>query len=334
MATRRDTKNRERLMLRAAKLYYEEGLSQAQIARRLLMSRPEVSRLLAAAREAGIVRITVVPPTPQEYLEQLRRRVRDRFELREVILAPGREDIPDQETLHSLLHLIAAAAARYVDEMLSDDDVLAVAWGYNTRNVMRHLQPSKILPSLTVVPMLGCLSHRMDLFDSNGLARDFAMAYGGQHLGLPAPAIVRTRRHHKTAGELPLVRETLEALRRATVAITSMATASPDTTAVREGFIQPEELARLVDAGAVGEMCGWYFDERGRGVSHKGVACFPVGMELETLREMVTEREGCRVIGIAGADPERYPPILAALRGRLINVLATDHITATRLLEI
>ncbi|MFQ5809622.1 MAG: sugar-binding transcriptional regulator [Armatimonadota bacterium] len=334
MPTRRARGNREDLMLRAAKLYHEDGLSQEQIARRLFMSRPEVSRLLSSAREAGIVRITVVPATPQEYLEQLRRRVRERFELRDVILAPGREEIPDQETLHSLLHLIAAAAARYLDETLYDDDVLSVAWGYNTRNVMRHLQPSKILPSLTVVPMLGCLSHRMDLFDSNGLARDFAMAYGGQHLGLPAPAIVRTRRHQKLAAELPLVRETLEALRRATLAITSMAPASPNTTAVREGFIQAEELARLVEAGAVGEMCGWYFDERGRGVSHKGVASYPIGMEPQTLREMVTTREGCRVIGIAGADPARYEPILAALRGRLINVLATDHITATRLLEM
>ncbi len=334
MATRRVAENRESLMLRAARMYYEDGLSQQQIARRLFVSRPEVSRLLSGARKAGIVRIIVVPPTRQEYLEQLRRRLRERFELRDVILAPGREEIPDQETLHSVLHLIAAAAARYSDDVLADDDVLAVAWGYNTRNVMRHLQPSKILPSLIVVPMLGCLSHRMDLFDSNGLARDFAMAYGGQHMGLPAPAIVRTRRHHDIAAELPLVGETLEALRRATVAITSMATASPDTTAVREGFIQPEELARLVDAGAVGEMCGWYFDERGRGVSHKGIACYPVGMELETLREMVTKRQGCRVVGIAGADPARYLPIFAALRGRLINVLATDHITATRLLEM
>ncbi|MGD8237447.1 MAG: sugar-binding domain-containing protein [Armatimonadota bacterium] len=331
---RRATKNRDKLMLRAARLYHEEGLSQEQIARRLFMSRPEVSRLLSKAKEAGVVRITVVPPTPQEYLEELRRQVRERFELRDVILAPGREEIPDQETLHSLLHLIAAAAARYLDETLSDDDVLSVAWGYNTRNVMRHLQPSKILPSLTVVPMLGCLSHRMDLFDSNGLARDFAMAYGGQHLGLPAPAIVRTRRQQKLAAELPLVRETLEALRRATVAITSMAPASRNTTAVREGFIRAEELTRLVEAGAVGEMCGWYFDERGRGVSHKGVASYPIGMELRALREMVVKREGCRVIGIAGADPERYPPILAALRGRLINVLATDHITATRLLAM
>ena len=332
MAARRVTEQREHLMLRAAKLYYEDGLSQEQIARRLFVSRPEVSRLISSAKEAGIIRITVVPPTPQEYLEQLRSRARERFGLREVILAPGRDEIPDQQTLHSLLHLIAAAAARYLDETLTDSDVLAVAWGYNTRNVMRHLQPSKILPSLTVVPMLGCLSHRMDLFDSNGLARDFAMAYGGQHLGLPAPAIVRTRRQQKLAAELPLVGETLQALRRATVAITSMAPASPNTTAVREGFIRAEELARLVEAGAVGEMCGWYFDRRGHGVSHRGVASFPIGMELQTLREMVTKREGCRVIGIAGADPERYLPIFAALRGRLINVLATDHITATRLL--
>jgi len=208
-----------------------------------------------------------------------------------------------------------------------------VAWGYNTRNVMRHLRPARILPGLTVVPMLGCLTHRMDLFDSNGLARDFALAYGGRYLGLPAPAIVRSADHRRVAEDLPLVKDTLEALRGATIAITSVAPATHDTTAVRDGFVTPEELDRLVECGAVGEMCGWYFDEQGHAVTPRDVQCFPIGMGLDTIRDMVTEGRGL-VIGIAGADEARYRPVLAALQGRLVNVLATDHVTATRLLEM
>lgn len=321
------------VMLRAAQLYYERGLPQKEVAKRLLVSRPEVSRLLARAREEGIVRITVVPPTRREYLESLRVKLSRAFDLQHVALAPGRQEVPDQETLHSLLHLIAAEAADFLDSIISNEDVLAVAWGYNTRNVMRHLHPSKILPELTVVPMLGCLTHRMDLFDSNGLARDFALAYGGRYLGLPAPAIVRTADHRRIAADLPLVKETLEALRGATLAITSMAPATRNTTAVRDGFVRPEELDRLVECGAVGEMCGWYFDDQGRAVTPRDVQCFPIGMGLDTLREIVSEGRGL-VMGIAGADETRYGPIFAALQGHLVNVLATDHVTATRLLEM
>ncbi|MFQ6096620.1 MAG: sugar-binding transcriptional regulator [Armatimonadota bacterium] len=330
------TRNRrpEDMMLRAARLYYEEGLSQADIARRLFVSRPEVSRLLSRARAAGIVRITVVPPARDEYLQDLADRLIEAFGLRHAVLAPGRHEIPDEQTLHSLLHLIAARAAQYLDEVLTDDDVLAVAWGYNTSNVMRHLRPTKILPSLTVVPMSGVLTHRMDLFDSNALARDFAMAYGGRYLSLPAPAMVRTPRQRTLAAKLPLVDDTLAALRRATIAVTSMAPATHHTPAVREGFVSVQQLRRLVKEGAVGEISGWYYDAEGKVVAPRGVACYPVGMELGTLREMAAPGSDRAVIGIAGADEQRYLPIFAALRGRLVNVLVTDHVTAQRLLEM
>ena len=45
------------LVVRAAWLYYEDGLTQAQIATRLFVSRQTVGRLLESARQHGIVRI-------------------------------------------------------------------------------------------------------------------------------------------------------------------------------------------------------------------------------------------------------------------------------------
>ena len=50
-------------MVTAAVMYYQAHRSQAQIARHLGVSRPTVSRLLARARQLGIVRIEIVPPT-------------------------------------------------------------------------------------------------------------------------------------------------------------------------------------------------------------------------------------------------------------------------------
>ncbi|MGH8850855.1 MAG: hypothetical protein ACREYD_07665, partial [Casimicrobiaceae bacterium] len=47
------------LRVRAAWLYYVEGLTQEQIARFMNISRAKVIRLLAAARDGGIVRIRI-----------------------------------------------------------------------------------------------------------------------------------------------------------------------------------------------------------------------------------------------------------------------------------
>lgn len=50
------------LLSKVSKLYYERGLNQQEIADKLHLSRPKVSRLLQQAQEEGIVQITVHSP--------------------------------------------------------------------------------------------------------------------------------------------------------------------------------------------------------------------------------------------------------------------------------
>ena len=58
-----------RLALRAATLYYLDGLTQAEVAQRLAVSRPTAGRLVARAKAKGLVRIeVVVPPNQRDFL--------------------------------------------------------------------------------------------------------------------------------------------------------------------------------------------------------------------------------------------------------------------------
>lgn len=50
------------LLAKVASLYYEQDLTQAEIAKRLNISRPQVSRLLAEGRQEGVVKITIHYP--------------------------------------------------------------------------------------------------------------------------------------------------------------------------------------------------------------------------------------------------------------------------------
>ena len=56
------------LLVEVARLYYDHDFSQQQIAEKVGISRPVVSRLLTQAREQGIVRIEIFDPT-QEGIE-------------------------------------------------------------------------------------------------------------------------------------------------------------------------------------------------------------------------------------------------------------------------
>ena len=73
-----------RLLGKVARMYYERGIRQPQIAAELSMSQPRVSRLLKQAVEVGIVRTVVSMPagTHTELEEQLQ----DRYGLRDVVV--------------------------------------------------------------------------------------------------------------------------------------------------------------------------------------------------------------------------------------------------------
>ena len=78
-----------RLALRAATMYYLDGLTQAEIAQRLGVSRPTAGRLVARAKSKGLVRIeVVVPPDLRDDLHtEEERALEQRFGLTEAVIA-------------------------------------------------------------------------------------------------------------------------------------------------------------------------------------------------------------------------------------------------------
>src|SRR3954468_13561446 len=78
-----------RLALRAATLYYLDGLTQAEVAARLGVSRPTAGRLIARAKADGLVRIeVVVPPDVGDDLHAAEERELERtFGLTEAVIA-------------------------------------------------------------------------------------------------------------------------------------------------------------------------------------------------------------------------------------------------------
>ena len=56
---------------------------------------------------------------------------------------------------------IAKAAADYLDQLLTDSDILAVSGGRTfMRNVVRYLKPTRALPHLRVVSTIGFVEPR------------------------------------------------------------------------------------------------------------------------------------------------------------------------------
>lgn len=288
-----------------------------------------VRRWLARAKRSGLVRTLVVPPLNTEESSRLRQDLRYKYELEDVVIVPGREDLLDSNEesapKEALVISIAQAAARYLEDHLTNRDTLLVPWGRMANYIGRQLKAPRPLPGFTVVPMEGVLGIKDDPFEANIIASSIAAKFGGQCYLLPAPAVV----DHNVAvmlEQLPLVKRVLSLYKEATVAIVPLASPDPkSSTVVRAGLLSRKAVEGLVERGAVGEIAShWWFDSEGNIVARQDQHA--IGLGLEGLKQMVRRR--AKVIAVVGASRDRIPPLRVALAHRLINVLVTDHVTA------
>src|SRR5690349_25177648 len=84
-----------------------------------------------------------------------------------------------------------------------------------------------------------------------------------------------------------------------------------------------DELHELQELGAGGDICLRFFDADGGPVA-SALAARVIGLDLEQLKR---PRRAVRVAG----GPRKFWASQGALRGRLVNVLITDSLTAERL---
>lgn len=135
-----------RLLAKVSSLYYLQNQTQQQIADRLKLSRPSVSRMLEDARQRGIVQISVVPA--DGVAGDLEAQVEERYGLREAVITASP---PDADALRT--HL-GAAAAGYLHRSFESSLTVGLTWGTTLREMVRAVQPTTLHGS-TVVQMLG-----------------------------------------------------------------------------------------------------------------------------------------------------------------------------------
>lgn len=302
----------------AARLYYDEGRTQEEIARELGVSRPTISRLLQQAREEGIVHISVIDPfaTDQRTAAALCRATG----LAKAVVVPGH--IRSRELLRKRLGF---AAARYLEQELNPRDLLGVAWG-RTLNAITLALRSRPFPGLTVVPLLGGLGQVNPSFQVLEITRRIAEAFSGAWRPLYVPAIVEDEGAKGVLMDSDDVRIVTSSWERMTAALIGIGavTTSDETQILYADYLDGASRARLRAAGAVGDICLRFFDCFGTPVDDAlpGV----IGIELALLRATPN------VIAVAGG-PEKAEAILAAIRGRFVDVLVTDEATAQDVID-
>jgi lsr operon transcriptional repressor len=307
--------DRHRTVVRAAWLYYKDGLTQAQIAEQLFVSRPTVGRLLDAAREEGIVRFEI--NTDHLSAFELSRDLCERYHLTEVVVVPP---LPPGEASSKANDRLASAAAGYVRRFLRPGAVVGVGWGDTVMRVLFDLTRES-LEGVTIVAVAGGI----DVYTREVMARNSNGV--NEHLRfMPAPLLASSPEIAVALREDRSVTSVLELADSAVATLTGIGACHISASAVRSGLYSEELVNRFQSIGAVGDMLGEWFDARGS-VIRSATSDRRIGISIERLRDMPN------VIGVAGGL-EKVEAIAGALRGGYLDVLVTDEDVAESLVAL
>ncbi|MEQ5872240.1 transcriptional regulator [Sagittula sp. NFXS13] len=290
------------LMHMAARLHYVDGLSQRDVAKKLDISTASASRVLARAREEGVVQIKVADIFETDALGA------------KLAAALGLRAASVCESIrpHDM--------AYRVSELLREGDlpgspVIAIGWGRTIKSVLMEGLPK--LPGSSIVPCIGGMEETEPHFQINELVRLAAESTGGQAMFLHAPYLA-SKELRGVLERDPKSRRVFESWSKVDAAIFGIGSIA------QAAYIETLHFGETNRARVVGDVARRYYDIEGIEVLWDGEEDLMAIPRLDMRRIPLS-------IGVA-AGHDKADAILGAVRSGMVNALVTDSATASDLL--
>ncbi|SPT52991.1 Deoxyribonucleoside regulator [Actinomyces bovis] len=310
----------------AASMYYVQGETMEVIARHLGTSRSTVSRLLARAREEGIVRITLAEPGGRGSLES---ELREAFGV-DVRIVPVREGTTEIHRLEQ----VAAVAARRLIELAPTDGVIGTAWGTTMSEVCAAL-PANAVPGLTVVQLNGASDPDGVGPSAGEVLAAFHERLGARTVAFPVPAFFDHASTREAMWSERSVRRVLMLAQKADLAVFGVGTApvpgrvhgaTLPSQVYAGGHLTDADRLLLQHEDVVGDVCTVMLRADGswRDIPLNRRATGPTPEQLAKVPR--------RLCVVAGTGKARA--LLAALRARVATDLVVDEATARAIIAL
>ncbi|MBN8412584.1 sugar-binding transcriptional regulator [Halomonas denitrificans] len=301
---------------RAAWLSYVGGQTQDEIAAQLGVSRPGVQRLLALARQEGLVKVHIDHPVA--HCTALSQAIRERFALAYCDVVPVAAGTADSAPY------LAVAGAERLSRIIerSEPQTLSLGSGRSIRAMVEALSRIE-RPQHRFVSLVGNVARdgSSNRYDGVMVAADKT---GGERFLLPTPVVASSVEEKRALAAQPLFRAIGEVASQACVAFVGVGRIDRQATLFQDHFISEIELEELLALDAVGELVGWPMDANGVLIdcsTSRRVTSLP----LQTLQHQ-------SLVAVAGGR-DKGAAILAALRGGWLSSLITDDQAARYIVD-
>lgn len=296
------------LMTKVSILYYKKELNQSQIASKLGISRPKVSRLIKKARENGIVKIKI--DTPENDNSQLESELAHKFNLKEVLIV----DLSKQQPLEKRKEAAAQKGLELLARIAEGKEYLGVSAGTTLYKFAQNAYPiSK--QQFKIVPLIGALSDTGKSFNANEISTLLSNNLGGINYLLNSPAFLKDAETAAVFKNEKRIKKVIKLYQKIDIALLGIGTATAEHPLIAD-HLTDSEMEVFNNLKLCGSINSIFFDQEGKLVE------LPfnnriIAVNLEELLNIKFR------IGIA-VGSKKNQAVLAALKSSLLNILITD----------
>lgn len=304
------------LMAEIADLYYNQGMTQQEIARQYDCNRFKIAKMIQNAREEGIVEITIHKPNKRHML--LEQALMETFQLSNAIVLDTR-DLSRAEALS----VIGKTSALYLEQLLTPDSTIGVTWGKTIRSVVSALDQKTQNP-VNAVQLCGCFRHLNSSDGARSITHTIAMKFNGDYFYMDLPIYINDEQARSAMLREPLIESTLSAARKMDVVLTGVGSKSslPFNNPVLKPYIAEEDWKE--EPNCIGSIYGHVIDQDGR------IANISLNRKIMavSLQDVLTTPHKIAV----ATGRHKVGMLIACMKNRYINELITDRATAEQIL--
>lgn len=304
------------LNIKIAYWYYELGMTQDEIAKRLSFTRQKVNQIINSLVDLDIVTINI-HGYERDNIE-LETKIEEKFGLKEVIAV---SDYGEKETV---VRKVANVAAQYLDEIIQRGDIIGVAWGQTLSAVVEQMQ-FKRRQDCRVIQLIGAQNIDQLVEEADEIARGVANRLDCPSHMLYAPVVVEHAETKNWLMKEKSIKASFEMMKKCTVALLGVGALTEDSTMCTRGHLTKEDIHVLKDQGFIADISMNPIRADGS-ADNCPLSDRLLNADLEVLREIDN------AIVIACGE-KKADAILAALRTGCVDTLIVDETTARLIIE-
>ncbi len=246
-------------------------------------------------------------------LNSIEEELKELLKVREVIVING--DVKEDNTLYTEL---GKAAANYLKSIIKDNTTISLTGGRTVKEVIDNFVPITKFKNIRILPGRGGMGKEIEI-QSNTLVENLANKLGATYEMLHIPDNISSDSFKALIKESD-IKETFENISKSNILIHGIGLAKE---MCDKRSLCKEVKDRILEAGAIGEAYGHYFNNKGEIV----YSMPSIGITKDRIKNIPN------IIAVA-AGVEKAEAIMAIQKGKENSTLVTDEATAKEILKL